>query len=119
MITDGVRLLIQYGLRLGGVVNNIHDITIYISWAVNLDAYHSQLESDSSQGLYTLLHGYKLSSKDSALKSVLLLGVPVNHGHIHENHVSHPGTKVTLVPCMASLVSETQIGRASLVAARF
>ena len=83
MIKDRVILLLQHGIRLGGVVYNRHVITTYISWAVNIDAHHSQLESDSSQGLYTLLHGYKFGSKDSALNSVLLLGVPVNHGHIN------------------------------------
>ena len=100
MITDTVRLLLQDGLRLGGVVNNIHVINIYISLAVNHDSHHSQLESDSSQGFYTLLHGYKFRSKDSALNNGLILGVPVNHGHIYENHVSCPGTTVTIVPCM-------------------
>ena len=37
IITDRVRLLLQDGLGIGGVVNNRHVITIYISWAVNLE----------------------------------------------------------------------------------
>ena len=108
MITDRVRILIQHGLRLGGVVYNRHVITIYISWAVNLYAPNLQLKSDSYQGFYNLIHGYKLGSKDSALNSGLLLGVPFNHGHIHENHESRPGTMVTLVLCMVRVNKHAQ-----------
>ena len=109
IITDRVRLLLQHGLRLGGVVYNRHVITIYISWAVNLDAQHSQLNYDSSQSLYPLIHGYKFGFEDSALNSGQLIGVPVNQGNIYENHESCPGTAVTLVPCMVRVNKHAQV----------
>ena len=87
---------------------NRHVITIHIGWAVNLDAHHSQLKSDSSQGFYTLLHGYKFGSKDSALNSGLLLGVPVDHCHVYKNHKSRPGATVALVPCVVRVNKHAQ-----------
>ena len=87
---------------------NRHVITVYISWAVNLDAHHLQLKSDFYEGFYTLLHGSKFSSEDSALDSGLLLGVPVDHDHVHENYDSRPGATVTLLPCVVRVNKHAQ-----------
>ena len=108
IITYRVILLLQHGLRLGGVMYNRHVITIYISWSVNIDAHHSQLKDDPSQGFYTLLHGYRFVPENSALDSGLLLGVLVDHCHVHENHESRPGAAVTLVPCVVRVNKHAQ-----------
>merc|ERR1712086_816002 len=67
-----------------------------------------ELVLNAAQFLDSLLHSNKLSAKDSALNSGLLLAVPLDHGHVHEYHEASLGPAVRLIARVVRIYEHTK-----------
>ena len=103
MIANGVVFFLQGWIRSLIIFNKRHVITINIGRPSQWQAHHPKLVYDSTECLHSGLRCCKLSPKDGALNSWLLIIKPSNQRHIKIYQKNSSWASIRLVPCMVTI----------------